>query len=115
MRKRRLYQKKLKPKSYVSTIILMAIALFVVIYIGKGKSDAIARFFAPSAPVVDAREIPGETLTDFDSDAPADDPTIADDNPNLKPFSLRCGTILAGASKNAAANLLLIIQKGTRP
>ena len=53
MRKRRIYQQNKKPKSHIPTIIIMSVALFVILYFGKGMSYDIAGFFAPSVPVTD--------------------------------------------------------------
>ena len=90
MRKRRIYQQNKKPKSHIPTIIIMSVALFVILYFGKGMSYDIAGFFAPSVPVTD-------------------DMAARDDAFDF------IGSIMASASKNAAQKLLNIIAKGTTP
>lgn len=113
MRKRRLYQQNRKPKSYIPTIAVMCVALFFVLYFGKGMSHDIAGFFAPSVPVADdIAQMPPESSDGIDDlGANAGDAQTSDASAKHP----RCGTILAGAAKNAAQNLLNIIAKGTRP
>lgn len=116
MRKRRIYQQNKRPKFHILTLILMSLTLFVVIYFGKGMSYDIAGFFAPSIPVVDDMS-KNESIQSSDA---IDDMGAGDDSEkNAAQHSvkntLRCGTIIASASKNAAQNLLNILAKGTRP
>ncbi len=116
MRKRRLYQQNRKPKSYVPTIAAMCVALFFVLYFGKGMSHEIAGFFAPSVPVADdIARMPPESSDGIDDLRENDADAQNSDARGAGVKHPRCGTILAGAAKNAAQNLLNIIAKGTRP
>lgn len=94
----------------------MSFTLFVVVYFGKGMSYDIAGLFAPSIPVVDdmSKHKAIQSSGSINDMGAGDD---SDKNAAQRSMknTLRCGTIIASASKNAAQNLLNIIAKGTRP
>ncbi len=91
----------------------MCVALFFVLYFGKGMSHDIAGFFAPSVPVADDIAPAMPESSDGIDDLGGNDADAQNSGAPAK--HPRCGTILAGAAKNAAQNLLNIIAKGTRP
>lgn len=115
MRKRRIYQQNKKPKSHIPTIIIMSVALFVILYFGKGMSDDIAGFFAPSVPVTDDMAAHAPSSSDSVDDLGSDNDSKQNAVHDANPIAPRCGTIMASASKNAAQKLLNIIAKGTTP
>lgn len=92
MRKIQQYRRPKYGKKLI-TLAIMIVTLITILVYGRYISDGMAEFFVPDVAVTDA---PAPAVTD--EPAP--------------PASPKSGTVVAGASKNAAQDILNIISKG---